>query len=309
MRERWGTFSVRDHLTEAPFVTEVLLYDRLVIPVPPIDAQQEPFWREFNPELQAKCLEVLHIKTEETDGLVLTVPWDESKRKRFANKMSVAAALATQQRHPDQQHYVDPFEITRQLIKDEFKPALPQGVSHAWPVAAFSSAKSYEAAVAEGNREFAQRRLAVQIAHQFLTPSSPDAGQELLKRAVDLSMSDAFRQKRANFYQWQESVFDDDLTDDKAIEELEARLKKYNEAIAKAFKDVHIRYAYTVIPIGITLTATILSGALPAIVLAGAAGLIQIARFAKFDRKPKVEAGDLDGAAMIHDAQQVLFKQ
>ena len=34
MRERWGTYSVRDHLSDAPYVSDVLLFDRLVIPVP-----------------------------------------------------------------------------------------------------------------------------------------------------------------------------------------------------------------------------------------------------------------------------------
>ena len=30
MRERWGAFSVRDHVSEAPYVSEVLLFDRLI---------------------------------------------------------------------------------------------------------------------------------------------------------------------------------------------------------------------------------------------------------------------------------------
>jgi len=309
MRERWGTFSVRDHLTDAPFVTEVLLYDRLVIPVPPRDEPPEPFWNEFNPALQAKCLDVLRIKTNETDGLALPVPWDKSKRERFASKMSVAAALATQQRSPDQPYYDDPFEMTRQLIKDEFKPALPTGISRAWTVAAFSSADAYERLINSNEKEFAQRRLAAQISHRFLTPKAADPDQELLKRAVDLSMTDQFRTLRAKLYEWQESVFEDNLTDEGALEELESRLKKYNQAIDKAFKEVHYKYVYTVIPIGIALAGALMTGALPAIVFAGAAGLVQIAKFATFDRKPRVEAGDFDGAAMIHEAQQVIFRR
>ena len=34
-REVWGTFSVADHLREQAFVADILLYDRLVILVPP----------------------------------------------------------------------------------------------------------------------------------------------------------------------------------------------------------------------------------------------------------------------------------
>ena len=307
MRERWGVLSVRDHLTEAPLVTEVLLYDRLVIPVPPDDAPPEKFWDEFDPELQTRCLEILGKKTDDTDGLALTVPWDHNKRARFTNKMSTAAALATQQRSPDQTYYIDPFKMTRDLIRDEFKPALPKGTSRAWAVAAFSSIQAYETTAVAIGREARKQRLAAQIAHCFLTPTSPDPDQQLLQRAVDLSASDSFRRKRSKLYAWQESVLADDLSDDKAIEELEVRLKQYNAAVAKTFKDAQYKFAYTVIPIGMALAGAIASGAFQSTVLAGAAGLVTMARFAKFERAPKVDAGDLDGAAMIHDAQRLLL--
>ena len=104
MRERWGTFSVRDHMTKAPFVSDVLLYDRLVIPVPDPNeksAEEQKFWKRFNPDELNNCLNILKIKTPLDDGLALTVPWDKSKRDRFSNKMSTASALATQQRNPD----------------------------------------------------------------------------------------------------------------------------------------------------------------------------------------------------------------
>ena len=33
--ERWATFAVNDHLQVKPFVADVLLYDKLVVPYPP----------------------------------------------------------------------------------------------------------------------------------------------------------------------------------------------------------------------------------------------------------------------------------
>lgn len=33
--ERWATFAVNEHTRERAFVADVLLYDKLVIPVPP----------------------------------------------------------------------------------------------------------------------------------------------------------------------------------------------------------------------------------------------------------------------------------
>ena len=40
--ETWGTFAVDDHLGKRAFVADVLLYDRLVIPVP--DARERERW-------------------------------------------------------------------------------------------------------------------------------------------------------------------------------------------------------------------------------------------------------------------------
>src|SRR5262245_17932206 len=45
--EIWGTFSVKDHCRPNAFVREVLLFDRLVLPVP-IDDQERARWRRPN---------------------------------------------------------------------------------------------------------------------------------------------------------------------------------------------------------------------------------------------------------------------
>ena len=43
----WGTFSVKDHCRANAFVREVLLFDRLVLPVP-ADEQERSRWRQPN---------------------------------------------------------------------------------------------------------------------------------------------------------------------------------------------------------------------------------------------------------------------
>lgn len=128
----------------------------------------------------------------------------------------------------------------------------------------------------------------------------------MLKRAVDLATTDGFRRKRAAFYQWQEGIIEEEISDQKAVEELEQLLVEYNEATRKALGNVFARYAFTAIPIGLSLTGALITGSEAGIVLAGAGGLVQLARFWKFDRKPVIDAGDLDAAAMIHDAREEL---
>ncbi|MEP7107401.1 MAG: hypothetical protein ABI760_05450 [Ferruginibacter sp.] len=45
-REGWGTFSVMDHQRPGAFVSEILLYDRLVNPVPS-DKGERKRWMEI----------------------------------------------------------------------------------------------------------------------------------------------------------------------------------------------------------------------------------------------------------------------
>jgi hypothetical protein len=48
IRQRWGTFSGRDHLREQAFVAEVLLDDRLVVSAPPENNRDEE--RRWEPQ-------------------------------------------------------------------------------------------------------------------------------------------------------------------------------------------------------------------------------------------------------------------
>jgi hypothetical protein len=308
MRERWGAFAVRDHVSSAPFVTDVLLYDRLIIPVPdPNDLLAKPYWegQKWQPELLEDCLKIRKVKTENQDGLALTVPWDGPKRERFKNQMSLAAGLAAQQRAPETTYYMDPFELTRELIKGEFRPTLPAGVSKAWTVAAYSSADAFrrDVAITNPNR---RTQLATVLSYHFFTPIKSDPKHEMLKRAVDLATTPAFRSKRERFYQWQEEIIQEDISNQKAIEELEQRLLEYNEATRKALRDVVAKYVFTVIPITLAMTGAVLAGPATGLVLAAASGLVELSRFWKFDRKMVIANGDLDAAAMVQDARKVL---
>lgn len=307
MRERWGIFSVKDHMTQAPFVSDVLLYDRLIIPTPPADKSQDDFWKKFKPKRQQDCINILN----KTERLALTVPWDTSKRERFKNRMSTAAALATQQRSPEHGYYFDPFEATRQLIKDEFRPELPPGVVlDPWTVAAYTSKNAYQQDVAVADPD-KHRRLAALITHRFLTPAGGDPSHKLLEEAVKLATTDDFRRKRSRFYEFQERIIEERIPDEQAIKELERRLQRYNEVIETAFRSVCNRFVYTLIPIALPMIAsvTLVAKDPTTLVVTGIAGLCQLARFWKFDRNLRIDAGDLDAAAMIHDARQNLSFQ
>jgi hypothetical protein len=72
----WGCYSVGDHLERRAFVADLLLYDRLVVPVPAEDDRAR--WDEFGwqPDRQEILLDVL-------GDLARRIVWSPSLRDQF----------------------------------------------------------------------------------------------------------------------------------------------------------------------------------------------------------------------------------
>ena len=84
--ETWGTFSVADHLEEKAFVADVLLYDRLVLPVP--DSKERERWETLGrqPEVLDRKLRILEEASHSRRPgplLVERLPWTEEFRNRL----------------------------------------------------------------------------------------------------------------------------------------------------------------------------------------------------------------------------------
>jgi hypothetical protein len=91
--EIWGTFSVMDHLRRGAFIAEVVLYDRLVIPVPPdpelaetpedraFAQNQWQRWedRKWEPKRQLELLEILRPVAE-------PIEWDRQHHEQWAKE-------------------------------------------------------------------------------------------------------------------------------------------------------------------------------------------------------------------------------
>ena len=83
----WGAFSVLDHLPERAFVSDVLVYDRLIIPVP-VEGE-DARWVRRDPERQRIFLNVLK---DGNPGRVVEIPWNNDHRE--VRKSRLAAQLA-----------------------------------------------------------------------------------------------------------------------------------------------------------------------------------------------------------------------
>ena len=96
VRELWGTFSVRDHLEHPPFATELMLYDRLVVPVPASEKERDRWERadlDWHPAWQQQVLSAINAYEQKNNlELVLQVPWNDDRRHAFNDTITKARA-------------------------------------------------------------------------------------------------------------------------------------------------------------------------------------------------------------------------
>ena len=251
-------------------------------------------------------LNVLSVydEDEQPKGLAIIVPWDEQKREVFNTRFRSAQSANFDATHllDAQKHNVDPFQVTRVILKEDFLPILPKGVSKVWAVAAYPSASEYEKDYTPDIRQERQETLGMALAHKFLAPKPTGKSErELLVQSVKLAKRDDFKEKRSQLYKWQENIIQEDIPADKAVVEMERYLKQYNAIVRRAVRKVYWKFAFTVVPVGLSIVGASLINPW---ILTG--GLVTLARFAKLDRRPDIQAGDCDAAAMFHDAHKRL---
>jgi hypothetical protein len=290
-RERWGTFSVKDHTREQPFAADVLMYDRLVIPKPSDKAERCRWSTEgWDPDRLDAILKVL--KADKPEGHAVTAEWNKGTRNLFKQRIETTKIV------DDEANY----GMTRRLLATDLLPDAPEsGITRVAMVAAYPSVAAAQKEWIENTEQARRETLTLALAHQLEVPKPKGKTYlELLEEAVGVANDAEFRDKRAQMYQWQETAIRDGIPNENALEEMAQYVHEYNTATKKAERDVYKKFAFTLIPVLVTALAGPIA---PAV---GVGAIANLVRFWIFDRKPVVEAGDSQAAAMFHTAQQEL---
>lgn len=299
MRERWGSFSVADHKAGDKLVTDVLTYDRLVIPFPPDQAERER-WRNrgWNPDL-------LDRRFEQLGDRAIKVPWDEYRRENFSASMRRLSALAAdaQTAIPNNAAY----QMTRCLLAQDERLIIPRGVSKVVAVAAYHSLEDLRTEFLLDGERSDPSLLSVLVRNRIAQPVFSEDPERTLELAVALSRDQEFLEKRRALYQWQETSINDGVAPGRAMEELEELIQRYNSLVKKADKKVTYRLVFTVLAAGLTATGALLSSPIASVpfALAATSSGIQLVRFATLDRSATVQAGEAAPAAMFHDIENI----
>ena len=308
-RQRWGTFSVADHLLASPFVADVLLYDQLIIPIP-TDGNDRERWEKIgrNPARLESCLKIL-------GPLARPVGWGDPQHQMFKTRLETMEAVAF-----DVGHVADPLYITRMLLTHEFLPELPQDVTSVLAVAAYPSRDACQKEVkfsilqnppseaVQARRE----RLGYLLRYRFLVPSGDGrTDMDLLREAVDLAAKDDFQEKRAVIHEWQEDVISKGIPDDRAMREMEKFLKDYTKYMQGKINKGRWRWAHMLAAAALGLGLGVAAAAVPMVAVpAGVAAATlgataPIAQFVLFDRNEPTPPGKSATAAMFYSARRL----
>jgi hypothetical protein len=208
-KQVWGTFSVRDHCNPRAFVSEVMLYDRLVIPVPPDDAERMRWQQQgWDPDRLDRLLKILGERAYQ-------IKWNKERRDRWKARFDAGSDVANKT-----------GEWAFMTSRSELTFGLPSYFTGVQAVTNYTSLEELESdlGLKPSPPEMMPYPGGASVAilgHEFFVPNDPRwTHEELLTEAVELSSDRPSQRKRASFWRWQREFFDDKgITDQSAIQE------------------------------------------------------------------------------------------
>jgi hypothetical protein len=202
--EIWGTFSVKDHTRPGAFIADVIMYDQLVIPVPPsrwgndkeeANAEWERWDKNgWDPPKQAQLLGIL-------DNLAVPVEWNKKWRERW-EKVATDRAEGTKQ--TAQALLGATGEALLQIV-----PAKARGAVAVMPYDSLDALKQ-DLGISnvrltgndlERGAHLPGHALMAIVGREFLVPEDPDKDEfELLRDAVRVARDPGYREARGHLH-------------------------------------------------------------------------------------------------------------
>jgi hypothetical protein len=243
-RRLWGCYSVADHLERRAFVADLLLYDRLVVPVPAPDdlARWEAKW---DPERQQRLLDIL-------GGFAERMAWTAPLRDEWEDAWyagDVALDIDASAPDPDR-----PYALTRRIISEQLQKtvelekdvrgvavyAKPDRFDREWRVMRTFPFVRRATRVQPGPMRQAsgavrqeRHELAKLVVTRLVVPDDGRDDEQVLQRTVDLVSRGDVAESRAKFHELLGSLDAEGLEDETILGEVEDLLDEFNAAVQR----------------------------------------------------------------------------
>lgn len=291
--ELWGTFSVADHLRPRPFVADVLVYNRLLIPVPTdddIDRWDQLGWQ---PHRQRTILDILRDSDQDR---VEEIRWDAELREEFTLRNAhvragLAAEAAREVADIQCRRFADPDAppqgITRKVLADRRSEQRDHSIVRGVPLSPVDIVAAYESL-----DEFSTDTGAVETAEVHASPDDllggfvwpfavPEESErsdlDLLKRAVEYVHQPQVEGYRQAFHRWRGRVVRQGKSPREAAIELQEAIDSYENWVNDNRRRVVARSACFVVAVGLGVAGALMDafglGTAGAGMQAGAAGM------------------------------------
>ena len=249
--ELWGTFSVMDHLRKGAFLAELVLYDRLVIPIPPNPEHAESDEDRIFAQKQWARWEKEGWKPQRLEELVAImqpvvepIEWDRKHHDEWAQQF----ADYTRQNPTEAADLVGHImagQVTGQVLLSEL-PAMAAGAVAVAPFTSLAQLRK-DLGITE-TQTLTKRRQASSglpgnmvsaiVGREFLVPTDPDWNEfDLLREAVDLVQQEGYRDARRAFHAQMLRFVQDQRTDydsvKGAVEVMERELQQIDQLARK----------------------------------------------------------------------------
>lgn len=246
-RQRWGSFSVRDHLHTRALATDVLLYDRLIFPVPPKrDEKALDYWRTkgWDPDfLQSRLMQL--------KGLTRTYRWGRKQHEMFKNRFPRIRAHFDLENMAKRARGELAYEATRMMIAEDRAKIVPDGTD-ADVVVAYQSRRKFGTDFMLRQRGDREARLGYLLTFMVHVPAigNEDAN---LETALGIARDHRFQRKRRALYGWQESVLAKSRGDRVDLEEFQDLVEAYNAEVKAHVKSTRRRFGFMLATMGLGL--------------------------------------------------------
>ena len=253
-REVWAVYSVKDHTVPFPFVADLLLCDRLRVPVPTEKGWSKWVENGWDPQRQASLLEVLGDR-------VKPVTWDSEMRAQWENRYTLALESASETKP-------DAFKMTRmQLIE-----ALPRSVTGVDTVAAYPS---FEDLQDDSNLQILEQAVAVPygqisaaLSWQFAVPAPKSLDRppelteekEVLAVAKEISDKRAFSRNRRAYWRWLNEFTGGVVTDVETVRDAVQELTELMDEQQQLVRDERIDFSMRTVFLATSVTLGMVQG-------------------------------------------------